>query len=199
MSPDLKLHPVGSFLAPLFRVRRKEDWQAFCYSDVLRPDRVTEWFQSRCDQWRHIAGLGNDEVAQLIQQDRIDILFDLAGHTGNNRLRLFAGKPAPVQVSWMGYLDTTGLPTIDYLLADHTVIQEDEERLYSEKVFYLPGHHLCYDPPGFAPPVNALPTIKRGYITFGSFNQLVKAQPPVIELWSRILTRSANGTNRFSG
>ncbi len=187
VSPDLRVHPVGNFLAPLFRSRNREDWEAICYSDVLVPDRMTEWFRSKADMWREIAGFGNDEVGLLINKDQIDILFDMAGHTGYNRLLLFAKKPAPVQVTWMGYLHTTGLATVDYLIADKTCIPEGEEHFYTEKILRMPDGLFCYDPPGLAPEVNALPSKEREYVTFGSMNQLAKVRPEVIRLWSRLL------------
>jgi predicted O-linked N-acetylglucosamine transferase (SPINDLY family) len=188
LSPDLRVHPVGSFLAPVFRSRKKEEWEAVCYSDVLVADSMTEWFRSRADMWRDTAGLSNDEAARLIANDGIDISFDMAGHTGNNRLLLFANRNAPVQVTWMGYLHTSGLSTIDYLIAVATCIPEGEEHFYAEKIFRMPDGLFCYDPPEFAPPVNALPAKERGYMIFGSMNQLAKVRPEVIRLWSRILT-----------
>jgi protein O-GlcNAc transferase len=188
LSPDLRVHPVGSFLAPVFRSRRRDEWEAVCYSDVLVSDRMTDWFRSRADRWRDTAGLSNEEVGKVVTSDRIDILFDMAGHTGNNRLLLFAGRPAPVQVTWMGYLHTSGLSTMDYLIADATCIPEGEEHFYAEKIFRMPDGLFCYDPPEFAPPVNPLPAMERGYVTFGSMNQLAKVRPEVIRLWSRLLS-----------
>ena len=197
VSPDLRIHPVGNFLAPLFRSRKKEDWEAICYSDVLIPDRMTDWFRSRADIWRHIAGFSNEEVGALISKDKIDILFDMAGHTGNNRLLLFAERSAPVQVTWMGYLHTTGLPTVDFLLAGKTCIPEGEEQFYTEKILRMPDGLFCYDPPGFAPSVNPLPCKERGYVTFGSMNQLAKVRPEVIRLWSRLLLMVPNSRILF--
>jgi protein O-GlcNAc transferase len=195
LSPDLRVHPVGSFLTPVFRSRKAEEWEAVCYSDVLVPDKMTDWFRSQADRWRDTAGLSNEEVVRLIANDGIDILFDLAEHTGNNRLMLFVKKPAPVQVTWMGYLHTSGLSTMDYLIADRTCIPEGEEHFYTEKIVRMPDGLFCYDPPEFAPPVNALPARARGYLTFGSMNQLAKVRPEVIRLWSRLL--SALPTSRI--
>jgi protein O-GlcNAc transferase len=187
LSPDLKVHPVGSFLAPVFRSRKSEEWEVVCYSDVLVPDRMTKWFRSRSDLWRDTAGLSNEQLGAIISEDRIDILFDMAGHTGNNRLLLFAAKPAPVQATWMGYLHTSGLTAMDYIIADKTCIPESEEHFYSEKVYLMPDGLFCYDPPQFAPAVNVLPAKEKGYVTFGSMNQLAKVRPEVIRLWSRLL------------
>jgi protein O-GlcNAc transferase len=188
LSPDLRVHPVGSFLAPVFRSRKKEEWEAVCYSDVLVPDTMTEWFRSRADTWRVTAGLSNEDVGKIVAKDRIDILFDVAGHTGNNRLLLFAKRAAPVQVTWMGYLHTSGLSTMDYLIADRTCIPEGEDHFYTETIFRMPDGLFCYDPPEFAPQLNPLPARERGYMTFGSLNQLAKVRPEVIRLWSRLLS-----------
>jgi protein O-GlcNAc transferase len=187
LSPDLRVHPVGSFLAPVFRSRIKKEWEAMCYSDVLVADRMTEWFRSKADMWRDTAGLSNEKVARLVADDEIDILFDMAGHTGNNRLLLFAKRNAPVQVTWMGYLHTSGLSAMDYLIADKTCIPEGEERFYTEKILRMPDGLFCYDPPEFAPAVNTLPAKERGHVTFGSMNQLAKVSREVIRLWSRLL------------
>ncbi len=199
VSPDLRLHPVGTFLAPVFRARKSTEWEAYCYSDVLTPDRMTEWFRARSDGWRTISGLNNHEVARVVLEDRIDILFDLAGHTGQNRLPVFAEKPAPVQVSWMGYLDTTGLDAMDYLIADGTLVREGEESRYTETIVRMPDDFLCYDPPDFAPAVSPLPALRNGYITFGSMNQLAKVTPEVIRTWSDVLKAVPQSRLRLQG
>ncbi len=187
VSPNFEPHPVSYFLAPIFRVRDPQEWQAVCYSDVLTRNRISDKFRRQADTWRDIAGLKDDEVADLVRKDEIDVLVDLAGHTGHNRLLVFARKPAPVQVSWIGYFDTTGLEAMDYLIADATCLPQEYEHLYTEKIIRLPDGFLCYDRPSVAPEVNALPALERGYITFGSFNQLAKVQLPVVEAWAKLL------------
>jgi protein O-GlcNAc transferase len=188
VSFDFKEHPVGRFLAPLFRSRKSDDWQAVCYSDVLVPDRRTEWFRSRSDLWRDTAGLNDKELAQLIRKDRIDILIDLAGHTAGNRLLVFARKPAPVQASWIGYFNTTGMDAMDYLIADRVCVPPEHEHLYSESIIRMPDDFLCYEPPP-APNVGPLPALKRGYVTFCSFNQLAKVSDESLQAWGVILNR----------
>jgi protein O-GlcNAc transferase len=187
VSPDLKDHPVGRFLAPLFRVHNSRDWEAICYSDVLVPDRRTDWLRSRSDLWREVKGLTDEELAALIRKDEVDILIDLAGHTGRNRLLVFARKPAPVQASWIGYFNTTGLESMDYLIADKHCIPEDAEHLYTEKIMRLPDGFLCYEPPAVAPEVSSLPALERDYVTFCSFNQLSKVSQATIQTWEVLL------------
>jgi predicted O-linked N-acetylglucosamine transferase (SPINDLY family) len=190
VSPDFCEHPVGRFLASLFRGRTGEDgWQAICYSDVLVPDARTQWLRGRCDEWRDTAGLSDRELARVVLQDRIDILIDLAGHTGRNRLLMFARKPAPVQASWLGYINTTGLRTMDYLISDSVCIPEEAEHLYTEKIIRLPDDFVCYEPPPVAPPVNELPALKRGYVTFGGFNQVSKVSDSAMRVWADVMHR----------
>lgn len=187
VSDCFKRHPVGDFLNSLFRARDGNELEFVCYSDVPVKQPMTEWFESHADEWRDIGRMPDEDVADLIRRDRIDILIDLAGHTGQNRLLVFARKPAPVQVTWMGYINTTGMDAMDYIIADRYCVKEDEDGLYSERVVRLPDDFLCYRAPDFAPDVNPLPAKKNGYVTFGSFNQLVKVTVDVVLAWSEVL------------
>jgi predicted O-linked N-acetylglucosamine transferase (SPINDLY family) len=187
VSPDFKGHPVGRFLAPLFRGRNPGEWEAVCYSDVRAPDMFTDWFRRRTDLWRDSAGLTDAELAKLIREDKIDILIDLAGHTGHNRLLVLARKPSPVQASWIGYFNTTGMDAVDYLIADSTCVPPEHEHLYTEKIIRMPDDFLCYDPPEIGLPVTAPPALEKGYVTFCSFNQLSKASDAAIAAWVRLL------------
>ena len=128
-------------------------------------------------------------LAEQVRADRIDVLFDLTGHTGQNRLLVFARKPAPIQVTWIGYEGTTGLSAMDYIVADDCQIAPGEEGYYREKVLRLPGGDLCYDPPADAPDVGPLPAATRGYVTFASFNNPAKMTSLVVGAWSEILRR----------
>ena len=136
---------------------------------------------------KHV-GMSDEEVAELIRKDKIDILVDFAGHTANNRILLFARKPAPIQVSWIGYLATTGLSTIDYKIVDsYTDPPGKTEQFYTEKLIRLPESFLCYLPDKDSPEVGPLPALSTGHITFGSFNNFAKVTPEVFTLWARIL------------
>ena len=137
-----------------------------------------------------LSGVSDQKVAELIRADEIDILFDLAGHTGHNRMLVFARKPAPIQISWIGYEGTTGLSAMDYLIADQRMIPDGTESHYRERIVRLPDGYLCYEPPDSAPPVAQPPLQKNGDATFGSFNNLSKITPQVVNVWSEILRRS---------
>jgi predicted O-linked N-acetylglucosamine transferase (SPINDLY family) len=148
---------------------------------------MTERLKQRSHHWHNIRGKTDDDVAALIRADAIDILIDLAGHTENNRLPVFARKPAPVQVTYLGYPNTTGLRTIDYRLTDIEADPPGQEPYHTEQLVRLPHGFLCYTSPPDAPAVTALPTSTVGHVTFGSFNNLAKMTPEVIGLWAQIL------------
>ena len=139
------------------------------------------------DHWREVRGMDDETLARLIRTDRIDILVDLAGHTGENRLLVFARKPAPIQVSGGGNNDTTGLDAMDYLLSDRFHTPAQSERYFSETLIRLPNDYICYGPPDYAPGVASPPHKHQGYVTFGCFNNLAKINPEVITLWAQIL------------
>ncbi len=187
VSPDLARHPVGYFLV---RVLENLDWdrhETVCYSDRTVKDSLTHRLEAAATRWRDVHGMDHERLAEQIRADRIDILFDLAGHTASNRLLVFARKPAPIQISWIGYEGTTGLAAMDYLLADHLMIPPGSERHYRETVLRMPDGYLCYDPPETAPAVGPPPSLKQGSATFGSFNNPAKITPEVVAVWARIL------------
>ena len=189
VSADLGRHPVGYFLIPVFENLDREQFQTICYSDRTFKDGLTHRFRVAATEWRNVAGMSDERLAEQIGADRIDILFDLAGHTARNRLLVFARKPAPIQVTWIGYEGTTGLAAIDYLIADHLMIPQGLEQHYRESVLRMPDGYVCYDPPESAPPVGPLPSLKNRFATFGSFNNLAKITPEVVSVWSQILRR----------
>jgi predicted O-linked N-acetylglucosamine transferase (SPINDLY family) len=136
-----------------------------------------------------VIGLNHEQLAAQIRADRIDILFDLAGHTAGNRLLVFARKPAPIQVTWAGYVGTTGLAAMDYILADRYEIPPQSEMYYCERVLRMPDGYVCYDPPAYAPPVSPLPAQEKGYVTFAAFHNPAKITPQVVEVWAQVLNR----------
>ncbi|CAE7748933.1 SPY [Symbiodinium sp. CCMP2592] len=148
--------------------------------------------QMPANQWKKVTGMAAHEVAEMIRQDQIDILIELAGHTANNRLDVIALKPAPVQITYIGYNNTTGLGTIDYRLVDDIVDPLDTQQPFSEELVRIPGCFLCYTPPARVPDVESLPALRNGYITFGSFSCLAKVGEPVVALWARCLHEVPN-------
>jgi protein O-GlcNAc transferase len=188
VSSDLRDHPVAYFLEPVLASHNHECLQVFCYADVAHPDSVTRRLQSYADGWRSLVGMTNEQAAALIRQDQIDILVDLAGHTGSNRLLLFARKPAPVQASYLGYLGTSGLEAIDYYITDaHADPPGLTETHFQERLMRLPGCAFCYRP-GDAPDVSMeLPAQRCGQVTFGSLNTLAKLSEEVLALWTQVL------------
>ncbi len=187
VSADFRNHSVAYFLAPLMEAHDRGNVEIYCYSSNALVDTTTAWFQGRADQWRPIAGLTDEQAARQIQADAIDILVDLGGHTSGSRLALFARKPAPLQVSYLGYPDTTGLSTMDYRLTDAWSDPPGADAHYTETLMRLEGGFLCYQPSAEAPPVSPLPALQHGVITFGSFNARAKINDAVIQLWSRLL------------
>jgi len=148
---------------------------------------MTGRLRGAADHWSQIFGLSDPEAAALILRDAIDILVDLSGHTAKNRLPLFALRPAPVQVSWLGYFGTTGLDSMDYLVMDKWAAPPGEEQWCAEAVARLPHGRFCYAPPDYAPEPADPPTLTRGYVTFGSFNNVTKIGPDVVNLWAAVL------------
>jgi predicted O-linked N-acetylglucosamine transferase (SPINDLY family) len=188
VSPDFREHSVSYFLEPLMRAHDRAAFELSCYANVLRPDGATARLQGLAERWRSILGMDDRAAAELIRSDGIDILVDLAGHTAHNRLGVFALRPAPVQASWLGYPNTTGLPAIGYRITDAVADPEGEaDRYHSERLVRLPGSFLCYRPPAFG--ATAPPGASRGEgpVTFASFNNLAKVTPEVVRLWARLL------------
>ena len=188
VSPDFRTHSVAYFFEPLIKAHNKENVEVYCYSNVMKPDNVTERLKAEADNWFSIVGKNDEDVAEQIRRDEIDILVDLAGHTAKNRLLVFAYKPAPIQVTWLGYGSTTGMSAIDYRFTDEVADPIGEaDNQHSEELIRLESGFLCYKGNESAPEISRLPCLERGYITFGNFNNLTKTTPEVVKLWSDIL------------
>jgi predicted O-linked N-acetylglucosamine transferase (SPINDLY family) len=188
VSGDLYNHAVASFLEPvLVYLAKKRDLSLHAYYTHTIEDTTTERLRTYFSQWNAAAALSDAQLAEKIRADGIDILFDLSGHTNNNRLLTFARKPAPVQVSWMGYPSTTGLKSMDYYICDKFFVPPGElDWQFTEKMVYLPTSSV-FQPDASAPEVNRLPALDNGYITFGSFNRDNKINDGVIELFAKVL------------
>jgi predicted O-linked N-acetylglucosamine transferase (SPINDLY family) len=188
VSPDFRKHSVSYFAAPLIDALDRSQIEVTCYANVSRPDATTERLQRAADRWRPIVGIPDRQVAELIRRDGIDILVDLAGHTNLNRLDVFALKPAPVQVSWLGYPNTTGLTSIDYRITDSIADPEGEaDRLHVERLIRLPHGFLCYEAPADAGEVGPPPSRAAGFVTFASFNSIAKMSARVVAMWTQLL------------
>jgi len=197
VSPDFRDHPVGRFLLPLFEGHDRERFELFCYSGTLRPDWLTERLRALATPardaspsagWRVTLGVSDSRLADMIRADGVDILVDLAQHTGGNRLPVFARQPAPVQVSWLGYPGSTGLPGIGFRLTDARMDPPGELPPGStDEPVRLPDCWCCYDPAGESPEINALPALSANAVTFGSLNNFTKVNEYVLTRWARIL------------
>ncbi|HIJ53672.1 MAG TPA: FkbM family methyltransferase [Planctomycetes bacterium] len=195
ISPDFRSHSVAYFFEILLDECNHEAVENYGYSNVEQPDKVTERLKFKFDHFRNTYSVSDEAVVEMIEKDKIDILVDLAGHTGNNRLPVLAHKPAPIQVTYLGYPDTTGMEQIDYRLTDELADPPESQQFYTEELLYLPDGFLCYKPAGYAPPVAPLPVLKNGYITFGSFNNNCKVNPFIMSIWAEVL--KVNDNSRF--
>ncbi len=194
ISPDFRRHSVAYFFEPILEGHDRTDVEVYGYGNVEFPDEITERLIEKFDHYRNIRNLNDEATAELIERDQIDILVDLAGHVGDNRLLVMARKPSPIQVTYLGYPDTTGLAAIDYRLTDVLADPPDlgAQRFYTEELVFLPDGFLCYRPPDFAPVISSLPAEKAGFVTFGSFNNNCKINPVATELWVRVLRAAVN-------
>ena len=188
VSRDFRVHSVAFFAEPIIAGHDRSGFEVLCYSDAGRGDDVTARFRALADGWRDVRGLDDDALAKLVREDAVDILVDLGGHTADNRLAAFARKPAPVQVTYLGYPDTSGLGAIDYRLTDARADPPGAaDDLCSEELVRLPHGFLCYRPPEAAPEVARHRVPSNSAITFASFNDLAKLTVDIIGLWSKIL------------
>jgi predicted O-linked N-acetylglucosamine transferase (SPINDLY family) len=200
VSIDFGFHTVGVLLIRALEGLRHQSCEIFCYSD--RPaDPFTSRFQQAAHHWRQTESLSDEALAEQIRHDRIDVLFELSGHTPRNRLLALARKPAPIQVTWLGYVGTTGLEAIDYLVADPRQVPPESDRYYRERVLRLPDDYATYEPFPAAPAVGPLPAERNGWIMFGSLNNPAKFNPEIVALWARILRQvpDAHLTLRYGG
>jgi len=190
VSSDFRLHPVALFMIPMLERHERSTVDVYCYSTGSTTDDVTRQLHDRADVWRNAADIPDSELADTISRDAIDVLIDLAGHRGDVRLGVFAQQPAPVQVSWLGYLNTTGLTRIQYRLCDaYTDPPGLTEHLHTETLVRLPHSQWCYRPLLSPDPATEPPCKRNGFITFGSFNNFAKLSPAIRQLWCAILNR----------
>jgi len=191
VSGDLRRHSVSYFIEPLVHRHDRAHFEVYAYSNTTNTDAVTERMKGGFDHWRDIRGRMDEDVVAMIEADKIDILIDVSGHTEGNRLTVFARKPAPVQVSWLGYPATTGMKAIDYRIVDQFTDPPGMTEGFSvEKLWRLPEIFCCYGQPRNSPPViDHPPFADNGYITFGCFNNFSKVTDEVLSTWQKIIDR----------
>lgn len=186
VSPDFRRHPVAYFMEPILAAHNHTAFDVYCYSDSTQADEFTKRMRASATLWRETAGFPAEQFAATVRRDAVDILVDLAGHTSGNRLPAFAEKLAPVQMTYLGYPNTSGLATIDYRVTDQ-IADPETDNVYTESLLRLPNGMACYRPPDHAPAVTTLPALRHGRITFGALHNLAKVNHSVIGLWSRVL------------
>jgi len=180
---------VSFFIEPILCNHDASTFEIFCYANVNKPDDVTQRMQTYAKKWISTNHMNDIQMAEKIKKDNIDILVDLCGHFSENRLPVFALQPAPIQITYLGYPNTTGLSTIQYRLTDAVVDPHSRDAYHSEKLIRLPAPFLCYQPVNNSPEISPLPAETNGYITIGSFNNLAKVTDDVIHVWTSILER----------
>ena len=187
VSGDFRTHSVARFLIDVLPEIDPRQVELFAYSTVPQEDEVTARLMSAVRNWRRVSEASEADLAEAIRRDGIDILVDLSGHTANHRLPVFARKPAPIALTWLGYFSTTGIAEIDYVLGNRWVLPEAEESQWVEKPWRMPETYLCFSRPGLAVPVAPPPADRNGYVTFGSYNNLNKMSDRTVEVWAGVL------------
>lgn len=187
VSGDLRDHPVGHFLVSVLTQLDRTRFEVIAYPTHRASDALTDRIREACTEWTPIVGVNDANAARRIFDDDVHVLVDLAGHTAHNRLPLFAYRPAPVQVTWLGYFATTGVAEIDFLLGDPVSVPPAHEAHFNELILRLPDSRLCFTPPSADVGIAPLPALANGYVTFGSFQNLSKINDSVLALWGRVL------------
>ena len=188
VSPDFRHHVICHFLTPLLEAHDHTQFAIHCYASVRRPDAITERLKKTADLWRDVRGVGDEALAEMIRADGIDILVDLTQHMADNQLLVFARKPAPVQVAWLGYPASTGLEAMDYRFTDAFMEPVDSPWSKSvERTVRLPDAWFCFDPIDEYPEPGPLPALTSGQVTFGSLNNFSKINENVLRLWAQVL------------
>jgi len=197
VSPDFCLHSARHVVEPLLAHHDKSAVEVFAYAELRREDAVTARYRGYVDHWVTTVDLSDDALAERIRADHIDILVDLAGHTARNRLEVFARKPAPVSVSWLGYGYTTGLTAVDYMLIDEAYAPAGSDALFSETLWRVPTPVYAYRPAEGMGEVSALPAAACGHVTFGTLTRAIRINHRTIRVWSQILQRVEGARLRF--
>lgn len=187
VSGDLRNHPVGYFLENLVKHLDASRFELIAYSNNVKEDALSARIKPYFSAWRILTDLSDEAAARLIHADGVHALIDLSGHTRHNRLPVLAWKPAPLQISWLGYFATTGMAEVDYFIADRTGVPDAARQQFTEAIYYLPDTRLCFTPPQSALPVSPLPARGNGHVTLGCFQSLPKVGDDVLSTWGKIL------------
>ncbi|MFO0427468.1 MAG: tetratricopeptide repeat protein [Planctomyces sp.] len=187
LSPDFRNHATMKFFLPFLRMHNRTHFEILCYSETVRNDETTTVVQNLADQWKTTNGLSDTRLSEIICSDQIDILVDLAGHTAGNRLGAMAFRPAPLQVSFLGYPGTTGLTRVDYFLSDEKREDENTANSFTEQLVLMPHGACCFDPGTRSPEIDEPPVLENGYITLGSTHRLEKISPQCLQVWSQVM------------
>ncbi|MGL5448359.1 MAG: tetratricopeptide repeat protein [Rhabdaerophilum sp.] len=189
-SADFYGHVVMFFMEPILRSHNKEQFELVAFSNVSKPDNVTERVQRIFNEWVDVSNMTNQDMAQSIYDKKIDIMVDLSGHTTGTRLESLCSKPAPIQCTYLGYGYTTGMTDIDYFIGDSNFTPEGCEHLFSEQVFRIPAPVYAYESPtAMTPQVAKLPALKKGYVTFGSMSRIIRFNNQLLRVWKQVLDR----------
>ncbi|SOE00192.1 tetratricopeptide repeat protein [Caenispirillum bisanense] len=190
LSPDFRSHAMINFIKPILENHDRDAVEIYAYGELKVGDGETRWVQDRVDGWRLTTKVRDEDVVRMIREDEVDILVDLAGHTGGHRLGIFPHRPAPVTATWLGYLYTTAVPGVDYFIGDAVSTPPGCDHLFTEKIVRLPHYLACYTPSAKAPEeIAPLPADAAGHITFGNCSRLVRVNPQVLRAWAEILNR----------
>jgi predicted O-linked N-acetylglucosamine transferase (SPINDLY family) len=195
LSYDYRQHPIAHFIDPVLRYHDRTGFEVFCYHTDPRADAITARLKGWVEHWRSVPAVTDDELEQVLRDDQLDILVELSGHSDGNRLRVLARRVAPVQVTYLGYPNTTGLASIDYRITDALADPPGESDEFNcEKLVRLPEGFLCYSAPDAGAPSRIPPLRRKGHISFGSFNNFPKITPACIALWARVLASVPDST-----
>ncbi|MES1986633.1 MAG: tetratricopeptide repeat protein, partial [Pseudomonadota bacterium] len=197
VSGDLRQHVVAYFLESFVKNVDVSSIELIAYSTSNQEDEVTANLKPYFSGWKSLVGLSDSEAATLIHHDGLHVLLDLSGHSSGTRLPIFAWKPAPLQVSWLGYFATTGLAAMDYFVADEVGVPEANQVQFVEKIKYLPDTRLCFTAPNTEVAVSALPALTSQLITFGCFQNMAKVSDEVLDLWAEVLSAVPNSRLRW--
>lgn len=197
VSGDLRQHPVAYFLKALVEHVDTNQFDLYAYSTDGREDATTATLKPYFAQWRSLAGHHDQAAAEIIHADGVHILLDLSGHTGGNKLPIFAWKPAPIQAAWLGYWATTGVEAIDYVIADPVGVPLTHQAQFTETLAYLPETRMCFTPPDNAPEVATLPALSKDHITFGCYQNMTKVSDEVLRTWAAVMQALPSATLRW--